>query len=80
MLSTAYLIHVADAYKAASGLTEDTTVSYRVFGDTKKLTAIRCGADITVRRFNVALDWFRSHWPDGRPFPESNHVGDEVSR
>lgn len=57
------LIERADAYKAAAGLTDDTTVSYRVFSDTKKLTALRQGADITTRRFNAAMAWFDENWP-----------------
>ncbi|SDL36591.1 hypothetical protein [Paracoccus chinensis] len=57
------LLERADAYKAAAGIADDTTVSYRVFSDTKKLAALRQGADITVRRFNAAMAWFDENWP-----------------
>lgn len=70
MLDIDNLIKIADAYKAVTGLTEDTTVSYRVFGDTKKLAAIRGGADLTTRRYNAAMHWFRENWPDGAPMPD----------
>lgn len=62
MNDIAYLIRIADAYKTALGL-EDTTVSTRVFKDSKKLGALRNGADITVSRFNAALRWFDENWP-----------------
>lgn len=69
MLQVAHLISIADAYKVAAGVESDTTVSNRVFGDTKKLSALRRGADITVGRFNSAFDWFRSNWPAGAAMP-----------
>ncbi|MDK8871513.1 hypothetical protein [Paracoccus sp. SSJ] len=61
------LIARADAYKAAAGIVDDSTVSYRVFGDTKKLGALRRGADITTRRFLAALRWFDQNWPTSEP-------------
>ena len=64
------LLRIADAYKEADGLTVDSTVSHRVFGDSKKLSALRCGADITVGRFNAALQWFAANWPEGASRPE----------
>jgi len=66
MIDTQALLHRADQYKAAAGISDDTTVSYRVFGDTKKLSAMRAGADITVRRFNAAMAWFDANWPSSR--------------
>lgn len=57
------LIARADAYKKAAGIADDSTVSYRVFGDTKKLAALRKGADLTTRRFNSAMKWFEQNWP-----------------
>lgn len=57
------LIARADAYKMAAGVLDDSTVSYRVFGDTKKLASLRNGADLTTRRFNAAMAWFDKNWP-----------------
>lgn len=63
------LLAIADAYKRASDIDHDSTVSHRVFGDSKKLTALRGGADITVRRFNDAMRWFEVNWPEGEKHP-----------
>ncbi|WP_280322187.1 hypothetical protein [Sulfitobacter faviae] len=59
------LLAVADAYKRASGVEFDRTVSHRVFGDSKKLSALRAGSDITIKRYNAALVWFAQNWPEG---------------
>ncbi len=69
MVSIEQLLSVVDAYKTATGVTLDTTVSYRVFGDSKKLGSMRSGADITTRRFNAALEWFSNNWPENSPRP-----------
>jgi hypothetical protein len=81
MLDIDHLLAVADAYKRALGL-EDVTVSHRLFGDSKKLSALRQGADITLGRFNSSLHWFSAHWPDEAEWP--HHVArppvDELSQ
>jgi hypothetical protein len=59
---------LAAAYAAATGL-EPSTVSWRVFGDTKKLAMIADGADLTTRRFEAAVSWFSAHWPAGAAWP-----------
>ena len=64
------LLARADAYKRAAGVDHDSPVSHRVFGDSKKLSALRSGADITLRRFNDAMSWFDENWPT-----EKNTVG-----
>ena len=69
MLNTDDLIALADAYKAAAGISRDQTASYRIFGDSKKLSALRKGGDITVARFHVSIDWLRNNWPVGRDIP-----------
>lgn len=68
MLDKNALLELSDRFMAVTGLPE-TTVSHRVFGDTKKLSALRNGADLTTRRFNGALAWFQSNWPEGAVFP-----------
>ncbi|MDQ0996911.1 hypothetical protein QFZ34_002093 [Phyllobacterium ifriqiyense] len=73
MINIQHLLTVADAYREALCI-EDKTVSSRVFDDSKKLTALRSGSDLTVSRFNDALRWFSSNWPDDAVWPE------EVSR
>lgn len=63
MSSIDFLLERADAYKIAAKIERDSTVSYRVFGDSKKLGALRLGADITVGRLSDALAWFEANWP-----------------
>ena len=69
MSATEPLLRVADAYREAEGLA-DKTVSSRVFKDSKKLGAMREGADITMTRFAEAMEWFSRNWPDGAEWPE----------
>lgn len=69
MFDTNHLIIVADAYAHAVGV-EEKTVSSRVFSDSKKLTAMRAGGDITVGRFNAAMVWFSANWPEGANWPK----------
>jgi hypothetical protein len=68
MINIQHLLAVADAYREALGI-EDKTVSSRVFDDSKKLTALRSGSDLTVSRFNDALRWFSDNWPEGAMWP-----------
>lgn len=46
-----------------------TTVSWRVFGDSKKLDALADGADIQSRRLVAAWHWFAEHWPTDANWP-----------
>ena len=68
MINIQHLLDVSDAYKRALGI-EDKTVSNRVFADSKKLTALRSGSDLTTNRFNDALIWFSANWPDNADWP-----------
>lgn len=63
------LLTLADDYERAAKVS-DTTLSFRVFGDSKKLFALRAGADITTGRFNDAMVWFASNWPEGVAWPK----------
>lgn len=68
MLKICNLLALADVYRQATGI-EDRTISSRVFSDGKKLSALRGGADITVSRFNDALQWFSDNWPVQTDWP-----------
>jgi hypothetical protein len=70
MLNTKHLLKVAETYGKLTKV-EEKTVSSRVFADSKKLRAIRDGADITVGRYNAALEWFSENWPEGKKWPDS---------
>ena len=69
MLVIRHLIDLADAYRAAETGIDDGQLSWKVFGDSKKLSALRNGRDITVSRYNAALGWFAQNWPDGAVWP-----------
>jgi hypothetical protein len=63
------LLAVARAYAEAEGI-EMQTVSWRAFGDGKKLGAIEDGSDIQVRRFERTMQWFSDNWPAGTKWPK----------
>jgi hypothetical protein len=64
------LLSVADAFRAASGVERETTLSHRIFGDGKVLGRLRAGGEITVGRFNAAMLWFAESWPADVAQPE----------
>lgn len=64
------LLLLARAYGGAENL-EPSTVSWRVFGDTKKLAALESGRDIQVKRLEAAIQWFSDHWPENADWPDS---------
>lgn len=68
MNQIAHLLALADTFRSVEQI-EDKTLSSRVFGDSKKLTALRDGADITTGRLFAALVWFSEHWPEGAVWP-----------
>lgn len=63
------LLTVARAYMAHENLAP-VTLSWRVFGDTKKLAALESGADIQTGRHAKAMQWFSDNWPAELPWPE----------
>jgi len=72
MFHIADLLSLADEFIRAAPMAapiKEVTLSYRVFGDSKKLKMLRQGSDITVRSFNAALVWFSVNWPDGAEWP-----------
>lgn len=69
MMSTTALTELADQFRIAAGGLPETTLSYRIFGDSKKLAALRGSADITVGRFNAAMCWMAENWPEGHEVP-----------
>lgn len=70
MLTETDLLAVADLYRSLTGV-EEITLSYRMFGDTKKLRMLRDGRGITLERFNAAMAWFATNWPEGSQLPDT---------
>ncbi len=62
------VLTLADAFERHESI-GDSTLSWRLFGDSKKLAAIRKGADLQSRRLEKALAWFAANWPAGRAWP-----------
>ena len=69
MLTKDDLLETADLFRSLTGV-EEVTLSYRMFGDTKKLRALRGDAGITLDRFNAAMTWFATNWPEDGERPE----------
>ncbi|MGE0845520.1 MAG: hypothetical protein AB7L41_04570 [Flavobacteriaceae bacterium] len=68
MADLLHLLRLADAFIAATAIKE-VTLSHRVFGDSKKIGMLRGGGDITVTRYNAAIDWFAANWPADAAWP-----------
>ena len=64
------LLELAAEYGRAAEV-DTTTVSWRLFGDSKKLAAIIEGGDIQVRRFEKSMLWLAENWPDRAVWPAS---------
>lgn len=69
MITKLTLVATADLFCTASGGMRETTLSHRMFGDSKKLSALRGPSDITVGRFNAAMCWMAENWPEGHERP-----------
>lgn len=69
MLTKDDLLEVADLFRDLAGIEEETTLSHRIFGDTKKLRQLREGSGITLERFNAAMQWMAARWPEGCDVP-----------
>lgn len=65
MLTLSDLLTISDRFRELHGIERETTLSHRMFGDSKKLTQLRGNADLTVSRFRDSLDYLVAHWPPG---------------
>jgi hypothetical protein len=62
------LFALVDAYRTATGLSE-ARISTLVLKGGRRISEIRLGSDIGIRRLHQAIDWFADHWPDDVPWP-----------
>lgn len=62
------LMATADAYCAAKSLSR-SRVSTLVFNDGKKLDLVAGGADLQTGKFEHAMSWFATNWPDNVAWP-----------
>lgn len=68
MSAIAQLLSVAEIYREATGL-KAVTLSWQLFGDSKKLERLEQGFDIQVTRYERAMQWLSDRWPDGVAWP-----------
>lgn len=70
MTAIEHLLAVATEYGRAEDV-DASVVSWRAFGDSKKLPAIRDGkADVHTRRYERVMRWFSENWPQGAVWPK----------
>ncbi len=69
MPHVSHIIALADAWLVATGLRE-TTLSNRLFGESKKLSLLRSGSDLTTGRYRMAVRWFAENWPENTDWPD----------
>lgn len=70
MPDTLHILLLADEWLRATGLAE-TTLSNRIFGESKKISLIRGGGGLTVERYRHSVLWFSSTWPEGAEWPDA---------
>lgn len=68
MPDTSHILLLADEWLRATGLRE-TILSHRLFEESKKLTLLRAGGDLTLARYRVAVLWFSENWPENATWP-----------
>lgn len=68
MSATDSLLRLSRLFAHAHGL-ELSAVSWRLFGDSKKLRAIEQGADLQTRRLESALGYLSNRWPSSVEWP-----------
>lgn len=68
MSGIAAFLHLVERYCSAAGCAE-ATLSTRMLGDGKRLSAIRSGSDIGVRRLAEAVAWLSRNWPADLDWP-----------
>lgn len=69
MIEKHTLLDLCDAYRAAAGVGQEKTLSFRIFQDSKRLTRIRDGADITLTGWNMAMRYLADRWPAKADLP-----------
>lgn len=63
-----HFLRLTREYQRVTGFT-DTTVSTHLFNDGKKLSSIKDGKDVSVRRLEGAIQTLSDRWPQGGRWP-----------
>lgn len=69
MITKQTLLQMADQFREACGIERETTLSFRIFDDSKRLTNLRGDGDITIGSFTKAMTYMAANWPEGRDLP-----------
>lgn len=69
MITKETLIELADQFRDACGIERESTLSYRIFADSKRLTNLRGDGDITLSSFARAMIYMATNWPEGHALP-----------
>jgi hypothetical protein len=68
MEQIAHLLKLVEGFCFSTKIAE-ATLSNRIFMDGKRLTAIRAGSDVGVRRIGRAITWLSDNWPTDVDWP-----------
>ncbi len=64
MIQIADLFLLFDEYCRVAGIPQ-STLSSRLYGESKKIALMRAGGGITVERYNHTLKYLDDNWPEG---------------
>jgi hypothetical protein len=70
MITKETLLDMADLFRGACGIERETTLSSRIFDDSKRLTNLRGDGDITISSFTKAMTYMAANWPQGQSMPD----------
>lgn len=69
MVDIKQFLELVKRFGEVKGLAE-TTVSLRLFNDTRRLRILREGGDLGVRKAEVAVRYMSDQWPAGVAWPK----------
>ena len=64
MIDLSELFPLFDEFCRLSGISE-STLSSRLYGESKKIALLRAGGGLTVDRFNYTVRYLDGLWPEG---------------
>ncbi len=64
-----HILLLSEEWLRRTGLRE-TTLSSRLYGESKKIASLRKGSDLTLSRYRDSLQWFHENWPPNAIWPD----------
>ncbi len=68
MMMTQQIVQLADRYSKHEGMAV-STLSMRLFCDSRKIDNLRDGKDLLTKRFEAAVRFFDQNWPSSLEWP-----------